>query len=125
MFAAKKHAQDALEQLEWALERYLEEVVHPDSNRHIPDGKDAAYKNVMEACHSFEITLMEAQVDKIISPSQARLIVINLLLTSFESDNLRRTDSGYIVTSEEWEKLRRESAETAPFNEQSLTGSGS
>ena len=110
MFAAKQHTQDALEQLEWALERYLEEVVHPDSRQHIPDGNDAAYKKVMEACHTFQITLLEAQVDKIITPSQARLIAINLLLTSFESDNLRRTDSGFIVTSEEWEKLRRESA---------------
>lgn len=125
MFAAKKHSQDALEQLEWALERYLEEVVHPDSRQHIPDGKDTAYKNVLEACQTFQITLMEAQVDRIITPSQARLIAINLLLTSFESENLRRTDAGFIVTSDEWEQLRRESSEAPPVNVQTLARAGS
>lgn len=125
MFTAKPRTEEALEQLEWALERYLEEVVHPDNRQHIPDETDAAYKKVMEACHAFQITLMEAQVDRVITPSQARLIAINLLLTSFESDNLRRTDSGFIVTSEEWEKLRRESGEASPVTEQTLGGVGS
>jgi len=107
MFAAKKPAQGALEQLEWALERYLEEAVNPDNRQRIPDENDAAYNKIMNECQAFQIALMEAQVDKVITPSQARLIAINLLLTSFESDNLRRTEAGFIVTSEEWEKLCR------------------
>lgn len=112
MFSSKKPTEGALEQLEWALERYLEEVVNPDNRRHIADENDPQYRKVMDECHAFQITLMEAQVDKVITPSQARLIAINLLLTSFESDNLRRTDSGFVVTSEEWERLQRESSET-------------
>jgi hypothetical protein len=111
MFAAKKPTAGALEQLEWALERYLEEVISPDNRQRIQDNSDAAYKKIIDECHAFQIKLMEAQVDRVITPGQARLIAINLLLTSFESDNLRRTDSGFIVTSEEWERLQRESGE--------------
>jgi hypothetical protein len=111
MFASKKPTAGALEQLEWALERYLEEVISPDNRQRMPDHNDIAYREIMDECHAFQIKLMEAQVDKVITSSQARLIAINLLLTSFESDNLRRTDSGFIVTSEEWERLQRESSE--------------
>lgn len=111
MFAAKKPTPGALEQLEWALERYLEEIIGPDNRQRIPNDNDATYRKVMDECHAFQIRLMEAQVDKILTPGQARLIAINLLLTSFESDNLRRTDAGFIVTSDEWERLQRERSE--------------
>lgn len=120
MFASKKPAEGALEQLEWALERYLAEVVNPDNRQRTPDVNDADYRKVMDECHAFQIALLEAQVDKVITPSQARLIAINLLLTAFEADNLRRTDAGFIVTSEEWEKLQRESGEASPVTEQTL-----
>jgi len=121
MFDSKKPTDGALEQLEWALERYLEEVVDPDNRQSTADNNDAAYRKVMNDCQAFQITLMEAQVDKIITPSQARLIAINLLLTSFETDNLRRTAAGFIVTSEEWAKLQREPGEASPVTEQTLT----
>ena len=112
MLASKKPTAGALEQLEWALERYLEEVISPDNRQPIPGHNDVAYRKTMDECHAFQIKLMEAQVDKVITPSQARLIAINLLLTSFESDNLQRTDSGFIVPSEEWERSQRESVKT-------------
>jgi hypothetical protein len=39
----------------------------------------------MDECHAFQTTLLEAQVDKVITPWQSRLSAINLLLIGRKS----------------------------------------